>query len=208
MKIGKSSILAALSSAAALMLGATAVQAATIQSMTHSTRGVEQLYYSQGITIGSRHDWDTISFAFDLQGGSGFEAYSAGDLYILTENHLGSAEDLDSSTSGFLAKNNGFENGFWTFDRDVTLVADTTYYFVMGDRETATATQIFGNQDLTGSGLGFSGSAFGDFMSTTGDLDFALNGEIATPVPLPATALMLLAGLGSLGAVAARRRRG
>lgn len=211
MKIGTSSILAALSSAAALMFGATTLQAATIQSMTHSTMGIEQNYYSQAVTIGSRADWDTISFAFDMQAGVGFEAYSAGDLYILTADYLGNAEALDSSTSGFLAMNTGFEDGFWTFDRDVTLFADETYYFVMGDREDATSAQIFGNYEYSPSvaGLGFAGAATGDFSGIAGDLDFVLNGEIATPtpVPLPATALLLLAGIGSLGAVASRRRR-
>lgn len=188
------------------MVSAATVHAATIQSTTYNTKGINKLYYSQGITMGSRADWDTISFAFDMQRGVGFEAYSAGDLFILTENHLGSPADLSSSTSGFVAKNNGFENGFWTFDRDVTLEADTTYYFVMGDRANATATRIRRNRDRSTPGLGFSRNENGSYRGNTGDLDYMLRGEVAAPVPLPATALLLVIGLAGLGAASIRRR--
>lgn len=208
MKVSMSSILAALSSAAALMIGATAAQATTVQSITHNSVGIDQQYYSQGITIGTRYDWDTISFAFDMQSGAGFDPYSEGDLFILTEDHLGTPADLGASTSGFLAQSNGFEDGFWTFERDVTLETGSTYYFVMGDRENASTTQIFGNEDQMAYGHGISGLSSGAFSGIVGDLDYVLRGEIATtPVPLPATALMLMLGIGSLGAVAARRRR-
>ncbi len=188
------------------MIGATTLQAAPIQSITYNSGGIEQLYYGQSVTIGSRYDWNTISFAFDMQGGAGFEAYSAGDLYILTEDFLGTADDLSASTSGFLAVSSGYEDGFWTFDRDVTLLADHTYYFAMGAREDATATTLFGGA-LPGVAPFGNGGALNSLF-TGNSLDFALNGEIVvpTPVPLPATALMLMAGIGSLGAFAARRR--
>lgn len=208
MKLVKSSILAALSSAVALMIGSTAAQAATVQRITHNSVGIDQQYYSQGITIGTRHDWDTISFAFDMQSGAGFDPYSEGDLFILTVDHLGAPAELGASTSGFLAQSNGYEDGFWTFERGVTLNAGSTYYFVMGDRENAATTQIFGNEDQMAYGHGISEFSRGAFSSIVGDLDYMLKGEIATsPVPLPATALMLMLGIGSLGAVAARRRR-
>lgn len=209
MNIVKSSILAALSSAAVLVIGATTGQAATIQSVTHDTGAIERPYFSQGVTIGSRADWDTITFAFDVQGGAGFEAFSTGEIYILTQDYLGRPEDLSASTEGFLAVSNGFEDGFWAFEKRVTLLADHTYYFVMGERSDASAITLFGSQAPAISALGFGASTGNAYAVNSGNVDFVLNGEIAppAPVPLPATALMLLAGIGSLGAVAARRRR-
>lgn len=201
-------VLKTLPMATVLALGTVAAQAATISAETRGRDAVRASYYMQSVEIGPGADWSNISFAFDKDKGRGFSAYAAGDLFILSEQYLGTPKGVNKSTDGFVAKSTGVTaNGFWKFKNSLTLQANTTYYFVMGNRQPAERVRIFGWNDPSAPGYSTSNGAKRNYSAGNNDLDYTLRGEAIAAVPTPASALMLISALVGFGAVRNRRRR-
>jgi hypothetical protein len=143
--------------------------------------------------------WSNITFNFIATDGL---PTAAGSLYLLTQEFLGTADELSTSLPGFVATSQS-AGGLYTFDPSLTLAASTQYF-------------VYANTSLrlTGSGLGsyLGGDAYGVILGTnfsrfTGpDANFLLAG---TPVSAhtPESGSLVLMGLGLAAFWITYRRR-
>jgi hypothetical protein len=129
---------------------------------------------------------------------------AAGNLFLLTQEYLGSPAGLSSSTPGYVAESIGVASNAYIFDDSVTLSASTQYWVYMGD-----------DASLAGGGYTFAnpfpgGKAYEQFTNPTFDyfnngatldFNFVLSGEV---VPEPSA--FVLATIGLLSSI--RRYRG
>ena len=93
----------------------------------------------QSLTTPSGGPWSNITFNFI--GTAGLPT-AAGSLYLLTQEFLGTANELSTSLPGFVATSQS-AGGLYTFDPSLTLAASTQYF-------------VYANTSfrLTGSGFG------------------------------------------------------
>jgi hypothetical protein len=125
---------------------------------------------------------------------------AAGNLFLLTQEYLGTPNGLTSSTPGFVAQSTGIASSAYVFASGVTLSPSTQYWVYMG-----------GASSLAGGGFTFSnpfagGQAYEQFQSpnlnyfyngATLDFNFVLSGT-ATAAPEPSTWLLLGTGLAAV----------
>jgi len=165
--------------------------------------GTESILFvpGQSLTTPSGGPWSNITFNFI--GTDGLPT-AAGSLYLLTQEFLGTANELSTSLPGFVATSQS-AGGLYTFDPSLTLAA-STQYFVYANTSLRLTGSAFGNYlggDLYGAII------VGSNLSrmTKADASFLLAG---TPVSAhtPESGSVVLMGLGLAAfSVAYTRRR-
>jgi hypothetical protein len=162
-------------------------------------------YAGQSVTTPSGGPWDDIEFAFL----DGTTPVALGNLFLLSNEYLGTPAALSSSTPGYIAESQGILGGKYVFAPSVTLGPSTTYYFY-ADAQFQPG-DFTGDGDVYGGGIfyanGFTGGGVNDPFEARvyEDADFLLEGNV---VPEPST-LAIWSLLGALGITVGwwRRRR-
>lgn len=152
----------------------------------------------QSITTSSGGPWNNITFNWFADNAGTPTAFGA--LYLLSEEYFGSADNLSSAVSGFIAASTGIVDDLYVFDQMITL-SPSTQYFVYAD------TEGFLTQQAPGTYLG--GTMYVAPMSTDNffippsqDAAFSLSGTV---VPEPSRFLLLTTGVA--WSLFSRRRR-
>jgi hypothetical protein len=193
--------LAALSACLFLACSPMLVRAATlVQSITADDHNT--FFPGQSVTTPGGGPFNTISFNF-FDGVGNPTAF--GNLFILTQEYLGTPANLSTLTPGFLTKSTGISAGVYQFDSSVTLAPNTHYFFY--------ATSSF---DINFSSPNpYAGGSFyvagGPFQKIPeSDADFRLTGQqipLGQPVPLPSALSLGLTLLPAAMLVRRFRRR-
>jgi hypothetical protein len=192
----KSSVLL-LSTVVALFTVCRSVEAVPIAEFTTGING-GTFFVGQSVTTPGAGPWNDLAFNwFDLNGA----AVAGGTLFVYDQAFAGTPAALNAAAPGFIAQSATIVAGVWHFAPSVILQANTQYFFysnvalsVSGSGGPATA--------YPGGSAYFSNGAEAFFTDPVDDANFRLTG---TPVPEPATGLLVLTGLGA--ARLARRRR-
>jgi hypothetical protein len=166
------------------------VSAAPIVSVTD---GLDRASFvpGQSLTTPSGGPWSNITFNFIDTAGL---PTAAGALYLLTQEFLGTPNQLSTGLPGFLATSQSTAGGVYMFAPSLTLAASTQYF-------------VYANASLllTGAGLGTytGGELYGssaldsNFMHlTTQDANFLLAGTPAGFTTVPESGSVVLMGLG------------
>ncbi len=165
----------------------------------------------QSITTPNTIPHAQITFNFYGSGSNPFtegDPIAGGEMFLLTQLYQGVADDLSTSTPGFLAVTDSIQaDGIgteWVFDPGLILRPNTSYYFYARNVPSIGKALTQNNPYPGGAyyqALNGTGTTFGP--SGQNDWHFELEG---TPVPEPSTlCLCLLLGIG--GAFNARKRR-
>jgi hypothetical protein len=133
--------------------------------------------------------FDDIAFNFYRNG----TPSAQGNLFILTQEYLGTPSGLSTSTQGFLAESTGISGGIYQFAPTVTLSGSTQYFFY-ADQGFTLALDTGFTFSVGREYVSFSGTE--DFIGESGDvLNFLLTGTpTASPVPEPSTAAIAVVG--------------
>lgn len=152
-------------------------------------------FTGQSVTTEAGGPFDHIAFNFYSNAAPPTTPEAEGDLFILTQQYLGTPSDLSSSTLGFLAESTGVSGGVYQFASSVTLNGGTQYFFYTDATVATTA-----GSGYTGGNRYFPTDAGPDFTSDTSmSANFLLTGT-AVAVPEPSTAV--IAALGTVAFLA------
>ena len=175
-------------------------------TLPETTEGIPAM--GQSVTTPSGGPWSQITFNY-YEGGDtpageyfldfGGDPFAIGDLFLLSQAYFGNHDNLSSSTTGYLAKSTGTQadgSGLeWTFAAEVTLQADTQYWFYMDSYPG----EVLGINAAYSGGDMYYAWAAPYRLSSPSDARFQLEG-----VPEPST-LTLLA-LGGMAVIRKRRK--
>jgi hypothetical protein len=155
----------------------------------------------QSLTTPSGGPWSNITFNFI--GTAGLPT-AAGDLYLLTQEFLGTTNQLSTSLPGFVATSQS-AGGLYTFDPSLTL-APSTQYFVYANTSLLLTGSAFGS--YPGGNLYAAFMVGSNFSRTTGqDANFVLAGTpVITAVPESGSVVLIGFGLGAFWMTYTRRR--
>jgi len=95
--------------------------------------GNATLYWGQSVTTGSDGTWDHIQFNLYYDG----SPVASDTLYLYTQEARVAPITLGPPGEGVLAASTGIVDNVWQFDDDVTLQANTQYWFYTGSSLTA-----------------------------------------------------------------------
>ena len=161
----------------------------------------------QSFTTGNDSQYNAISIGvYADYGNSATNPEAMGSLFLLNQEYLGSAQDLSSSSLGYVAQNQSISSGAWVFDNSVSLNGNTQYWFYTQGYTSITPAIGF----ASGGGPYAGGITYSGGNGTTNsylradviDLGFSVNGS---SVPEPST--LAVFGIGALGLVAGGIRR-
>jgi hypothetical protein len=143
-------------------------------------------YWGETLVTTAGGQWDNLSFNFYTASGN---PLAAGDIYLLSEQYLGTPSGLSSATPGYIAEGSA-SGGSYTFGSAVTVTGSTEYWVY-----TDTALQLTG--DANGGEYYFTSSPNANFAGFPGnDINYTLTG---TSVPEPTTPLLLAMMVGLVG---------
>lgn len=174
----------------------------------------------QSVTTPAGGSFSELTFNFFeagfLAGGAFSEEapFAEGELFLLTQEYLGTADDLSISTPGFLASTTALQPegaGLeWVFDSGVTLQPATQYYLYAKNPGASFGTLkalSSSSSTLYAGGVYYQtqngGSSTPYFPSNSNDWHFELEGVTAVPEP---SAFVLITIVGSLAATIRRLR--
>jgi hypothetical protein len=186
-----------LSTVVALFTVCRSVEAVPIAEFTTGINS-GTFFVGQSVTTPGTGPWNDLAFNwFDPNG----VAVAGGTLFVYDQAFAGTPAALSAAAPGFIGQSATIVAGTWRFDPSVILQANAQYFFysnvalsVSGSGGPATA--------YPGGSAFFSNGAEAFFTDPADDANFRLTG---TPVPEPASGLLLLTGLAA--ARLARRRR-
>jgi hypothetical protein len=186
-----------LSTVVALFTVCRSVEAVPIAEFTTGVNS-GTFFVGQSVTTPGTGPWNELTFNwFDPNGA----AVAGGTLFVYDQAFAGTPAALSAAAPGFIGQSATIVAGVWHFDPSVILQANTLYFFysnvalsVSGSGGPATA--------YPGGSAFFSNGVEAFFTDLDDDANFRLTG---TPVPEPASGLLLLTGLAA--ARLARRRR-
>lgn len=165
----------------------------------------------QSFTTGIAPQYNSISVGIFADAGNPASNPSVeGSLFLLSEEYLGTALGLSSSTSGFIAQHQSVSAGAWVFDDAITLQGNTQYWFyTQGYTSETPAIGFAGGGGTYAGGITYSGGN-GDLAGGAPEDTFipALNIDLGfrvsgAAVPEPGS----VAFIGCLGAIMGLRRR-
>jgi hypothetical protein len=169
----------------------------TVSSVTNG--GVTSLsgYWGETVTTIAGGPWDALALNFYASSGA---PEAVGDVYLLSQQYLGTPSNLSSSTPGFIAEGTA-SGGFYDFANGVTVLGGTEYW-VYTDAALILTGDAVGNEYYYDGGGAT--SAFNAFPGR--DINYTLTGSLVT-TPEPGTSSLLLIGVASLGLMIVARKR-
>jgi hypothetical protein len=133
--------------------------------------------------------WNTIIFNW-FSDAPGTTPTAFGTLFLLTQDYLGTPQDLSSATPGFLAQSQSTSGGLYGFDPAVTLAPNTRYFFY------ANASGLLsGANDVPDENLYFTFSANTSWSINPADANYRLAGQV---IPEPTIGILMMLGLPTL----------
>lgn len=162
-------------------------------------------YQGQSFSTPTGGPWDNLTFSW-IQS-DGVTPLATGNLFILTQEYLGSPSGLSALTPGFVAESLGVAADAYFFNSSVTLDPSTQYWVYMGDDASQPLGGFTSDENtLPEPAYEQFGSPLSNYFQNSAEFNFILSGNIAA-VPEPAS--MALWGLitAGCGLVAYRRRK-
>jgi hypothetical protein len=170
------------------------VNADTISSVTNGPdTSSGAFYWGETVTTVAGGPWNGLALNFYAPSG-GPEA--VGDVFLLSQEYLGTPANLSSSTPGFIGEGTA-TGGFYDFANAVTVLGGTEYWVY-----TDAALVLTGN--AAGNEYYFTGAANGNFGGVPGaDINYTLTGN---KVPEPGAISLMLTGIALLMLMMRKRK--
>ena len=169
----------------------------TIAEVTTATvSGAGAFAVGQSVTIPQTGSFNSILYMWLDRSGNLVPITATGTMYVLTQEYLGVARDLGTSTPGFAAKAVRVDGNAFVFDSSLTLTAGTKYWFLEDAAYTPTGVyttqphpDVYPGGDFYNAGSGVAGTnglvlQYAKwFVSTPGDATYDANFRLTgTPV--------------------------
>ena len=171
----------------------------TISSVTNGAAVSRPEFWGETVTTIAGGPWDALALNFFAPSGA---PEAVGDVFLLSQQYLGTPSNLSSSTPGFIAAGTA-SGGFYDFANGVTALGGTEYWAY-----TDAALQLTGRSGLTaGTESYFTSSATSDFVGRPElAINYTLTGSLVQ-TPEPGTSSLLLIGVAWLGLMIVARKR-
>ena len=173
----------------------------TISSIANGAAQSPPEFWGETVTTIAGGPWNALALNFVAPSGA---PTAVGDVFLLSQQYLGTPSNLSSSTPGFIAEGTA-SGGFYDFANGVTALGGTEYWVY-----TDAALQLTGPSGLTaGNESYFTSSATSDFGIISGhDINYTLTGSLSlVQTPEPGTSSLLLIGVAWIGLMIVARKQ-